>query len=158
MVAACRGLTTDGTYLEAGWTGIGEAGSGWARTPAIAGHDFDQAVVRQRMGGDAVAPGHRLGGDQGVDDRLLGRLDGRVEDGVDDDVADRPHVIGEEFRVVLVFRRESIPRRECDEQVSTGVPACAAGASQAQPRTLRDTFELIGEQRGVSRDDDDDRA
>ena len=58
----------------------------------------------QGVGGHAVSPDHRLGGDEGVDDRLLGRLDGRVEQRVDDDVTDRPHVVGEELRVILVFR------------------------------------------------------
>jgi hypothetical protein len=35
--------------------------------------------VRQGDDRAAIDPGHRLGGDQGVDDRLLGRLHRRLE-------------------------------------------------------------------------------
>ena len=58
-----------------------------------AGHDLEQPVVRERVGRDAVAADHGRGGDQRVDDRLLGRLDDRVEQPVDDDVADGPDVV-----------------------------------------------------------------
>ena len=37
-------------------------------------HDLAKSLVVEGMGGDAVATGHRLGGEQGVRDRLLGRL------------------------------------------------------------------------------------
>ena len=49
------------------------------RPPAVAGHHVHEPVVRQRVGRDPVAADHRLGGDERVDDRLLGRLDVAVE-------------------------------------------------------------------------------
>ena len=89
---------------------LGPLATGRLRSSPVSGHDLEQPVVGEGVGGDAVPPDHRLGGDEGVDDRLLGRLDRRVEQGVDDDVADRPHVVGEELRLILVFARAADSR------------------------------------------------
>ena len=97
------------------------------------------------VGGHPVSPDHRLGGDERVDDRFLGRLDGRVEHRVDDEVADRPHVIGEELGVILVLGGQAIAGREGDEQVAAGVPARPTGAGQAETRTLGQALQLVGE-------------
>src|SRR5438105_937111 len=64
-------------------------GGPWA--PAGTAHDLDQPIVGQAVSGDAIAAGHRLGGDEGVDDRLLGRLDGGLEQRIDRPVDHAPN-------------------------------------------------------------------
>ena len=124
------------------------------------GHRFAQPVVRDGVGRDAVAPDDGRRRDERVDDRLLHRLDGRVEEPVDHAPADGPHVVGPDLvRIVRsTRRRQSIAGREGDEQVAARVPAGAAGPRDPEAGSLGEPLALVGEQRSVGRDDDDDRA
>ena len=60
--------------------------------------------------------------------------------------------------MILVFGGQAIAGREGDEQVAAGVAARSAGTGEAQARSLGQALQLVGEQGGVGRDDDDDRA
>ena len=117
--------------------------------------------MRDRVGRDAVAPDDRRRGDERVDDGLLGRLDDGIEQLVDGDVADGADGIGGDAdRVVVVARtgRDPIAGRERDEQVAARVAARAADPGDPEARALRQPLALVGEQRRVRGDDDDDRS
>ena len=108
----------------------------------------------------AVAAGHRLGRDQRVDDRLLGRLDRRRRTGASitssfdrPDVDDEPRVARERR-----LRQRPVAGREAQEQVAARVAAGAAHPGDAEARPLGEPLALVGQQRRVGRDDDDDRA
>ncbi len=113
--------------------------------------------MREGVGSDPVPPGHRPGRDEGVDDRLLGRLDHRVEQGIDDAVADGADVVRERRGPVLVLDRQTIAGREGEEQVAAGLAAGPSDPRDAEARTLRDPLALVGQERRVGGDDDDDR-
>ena len=59
--------------------------------PSVSVHDRGEQVMRDGVSRDPVAAGHRLGGDHGVDHRLLGGLDHRVEELVEVLVVERAH-------------------------------------------------------------------
>ena len=61
-------------------------------------------------------------------------------------------------RAVVVVGRQVVACRERDEQVAARVTAGAAGARDAEPGPLGEPLALVGEERRVGRDDDDDRA
>ena len=112
------------------------------------GHGLEQPVVRERMGGDAIASDHGLGGHEGVDDRLLGRLDRPVEQRVDRAVGDRADVDGQaRLGLVGVPREASVPGRPGEEQVARVVPAGPADAGQAQTGPLGEPLALVREER-----------
>ena len=60
--------------------------------------------------------------------------------------------------LVIDGRRQSIAGREGDEQVAARVPARAADTGDTQPGALGKPLALVGEQRRIRRDHDDDRA
>ena len=61
-------------------------------------------------------------------------------------------------RVVVERRWQSIAGGERDEQVAARVPAGPAGAGDPEAGPLGEALALVGEQRSIGRDDDDDRA
>ena len=120
-----------------------------------------EPVVGQGVGRDPVAAGHRLGGDEGVDDRLLGRLDRRVEQRVDREVV----------RPIRTSTAEAADRRANEVRGSARLPVAKprnrsplecppVPPIRAMPETrpLGEPLALVGQERRVGRDDDDDRA
>ena len=82
-----------------------------------------------------------------------------VEQRVDDAVADRPDVDRSSVDGSSSSSAgRSIAGRERDEQVAARVAARPAGPGDAEPGALGEPLALVGQQRRVGRDDDDDRA
>ena len=122
-------------------------------------HDLEQAVVRERVRCDPVTPDHRRRGHQRVHDRLLGRFDDGIEQRVDDAVTHGADVVRQgRGRVLVGLRGESVARRERDEQVTARVSAGSPDPGDAETRALGEPLALVGEQRRIGRDHDDDRA
>src|SRR5258705_8895096 len=130
--------------MRPGWLAMRAGGTG-----REAVHRLDQAIVRDRVGRDRVAAGHRFGGDQGIQDRLLGRLDDALEQGADDVVVDRADVdrqarIGGERD----SRQPAVAGREAQEYVTARVGAGSAHPGYPEPRSLRKWLALVWQERG----------
>ena len=132
-----------------------------ARAPPVARHDVDERGVIEAMRRDAVATHHRLGGDERVEDRFLGRLDRAPEE-----IADRRRR-GSSTRsngavdaldlVALESRRgcRSRTRGRCHRSSARRAPP---DPGDAEAGALGEPLELVGQHRGVGREDHDDRA
>ena len=96
---------------------------------------------------------HGFGGDHGVDDGFLCRLDGCKEHGVEG-------IVGEHGELVKAFASDcaGVSGREGEEDVAGAIAGVAAIAAEAQGDAARDAFELGGDERSVSGNDDDDGA
>ena len=115
----------------------------------VPGHGLEQPVVGERVGRDPVAPGHRLGGDQGVDDRLLGRLDrprrtagrsrGRRPSGRRPSGASSPSS--------ACAGQAAVAGREGEEQVARVVAAGPAHPGEAEAGPLGEPLALVGQER-----------
>ena len=113
----------------------------------------------QGVGGDPVAAGHRLGGDQRVDDRLLGRLDDGVEQGVDRRSSSaRTSASTRRIRLVVVRGSSGCPSRSARNRSPLVWPPVPPIRAMPEARALGEPLALVGQQRRVGRDDDDDRA
>ena len=129
------------------------------RPAAVAGHHLEQPVVRQGVSGDPVAPDHRLGRDERVDDRLLGRLDDAVEQRVDD-AGRRPPG----RRAPAAPGRRSprsaarLPVAKARNRSPLVWPPVPPARAMPEPGALGEPLALVGQQRRIGRDDDDDRA
>ena len=101
-----------------------------------------------------------VGGDERVEDRLLGRLDRRVEQRADREVVQGPEVRRRRADPPGTTSAAASPvaRREAQEQVAARVGAGPAHPGDAEARPLGEAIALVGQERGVGRDDDDDRA
>ena len=99
-------------------------------------------------------PDHRLGGDQGVDDRLLGRLHGGLEE--------RVHPLVGQHRAACArpsaLAASGLAVEKARKMSPEPLPDTAAGAGQAQRRAPGQPLQLVRQQRRVGGDDDDDRA
>ena len=131
---------------------IGGPGAGVSRgqraEASVAAHDLDEPVVRQAMRGDAIAPGHRLGGDQRVDDRLLGRLDRGLDQRVERPIhepAKPEHAVAVGLR--LGRGHAAIAGREAQEDVARGGRAKPADPRHAERRPPGQPGALVREQR-----------
>src|SRR5262245_6758690 len=111
------------------------------------------------MSDGPVTAGHRLGGDEGVDDRLLGRLHRRLEERVEPSVhhgpdIEHPDAVG----LPLGWRQAAIARGEGQEEVARRRRTETAHAGDPQLGPASDAAALMGKQRRVGRDDADDRT
>ncbi len=125
--------------------------SGLALYPIVLLHDLNQFIVRQCLDGP-VAPRYGLGCDHRVDDRFL-RGVGR----------------GREERIEIVIRkilyiRDGFLRDACagcgerQENITAAVAAQRACACHAEGGAFGESLELMGEQRRVGGEDDDQRT
>ena len=101
----------------------------------------------------AVAPGHRLGGEHRVQDRLLDRVDHGLVERVDSAVVQHP-----EPDLALVGLERAVSGREAEPEIAARVLAHAAGARDSEAGAAGEPFALEREERRVRRDQDDDRA
>ena len=132
------------------------------RYPPVARRADDGAVIRARrvgrarpwtstsgrgqaMGCDPVPAGHRLGGDQGVQDRLLGRLDTPSNrPPMTWSLTDRTSTVRRGSAANTVFGRFRLPSREADEQVAARVSAGPAHPGDAEAGPLGQPLALVG--------------
>ena len=102
----------------------------------------------------AVLARHRLGRDQRVHDRLLGRLDRRVEER-----RRSTRSRASSRRLGALGRdRPRLPVAKAMKMSPLAVLAGAADPRDAEPGALREPVALVGQERRVGGDDDDDRA
>src|SRR5919198_5219628 len=96
----------------------------------------------EAMDDGAAAAGGRLRRQQGVDDRLLRRLDDCVEQRVDPLVWE--HLYVQRLRCSVV---ELVAGRECDDQVAARVLPGSAGAADAERRSCGESLTLVRQER-----------
>ena len=149
---------------QAIWSSIPSAGGrqlGWRHyvealvlEPAVLPEHCPEAVVGKGGNPKIIGASHCRGGQQRVDDRLLGGLNGRFVDRIDPLVLTtfgperRRSVAGSRVGVVEKARNRS-------PEPAAGYPTHAADPESCPARYPP---ELMGKQRCVGRDDDDDRA
>ena len=114
--------------------------------------------VEEQLGGQgvnrgAVAPGHRLGGEHGVQDRLLDRVDHGLVEAGDPAVVQHP-----QRDLALIGHERPVAGRETEAEIAARVLAHAAGASDPEAGAPCKPLALEREERRIRGNQDDDRA
>src|ERR687894_1548332 len=117
--------------------------------------------AEEKVGGEpvrryAVATGHGAGGEEGVQDRLLGRLRRGVEERRHALVRDHPERYGRREPGETLPRDATVARGEGEEDVAAPVFAAAAHPAEAYARAPGEAVALVRQERRVGGEDHDD--